>query len=338
MSSKLVTVYGATGAQGSSVAYSLLDNKSSTFNVRAISRNPNSDAAQALATAGAEVVQANGFDKDQMIAAFRGSWGVFVNTNSDDPSFVSPADAAAPNDESLSETQLGRIIVDAAAEAGVKHFVYSGMASVKDTTGGAISVLGFEEKYAIGKYAQTKGFETVNLVSPGFYMENYTVADIAAVFGGFPLIPSEDGELVLRAPKFGGKENIPFIAIKDDYGDLVHGVFLDPVAYNGTLVHGISELQSQGNLVGSFEKVTGKKARFDPLASWEDLETYGVKALETVKLIYKFCQHTDGKYFGVQSDKSTPTKLKAAAAVARGRSGAEAELTTAETFFRRAFA
>lgn len=72
-----------TGNQGGSVARSLLKNKD--FSVRGITRNPDSDAAKALATLGAEIVKADGFNKDEMKAAFNGSWAAFVNTQSEDP-------------------------------------------------------------------------------------------------------------------------------------------------------------------------------------------------------------------------------------------------------------
>lgn len=82
VTSSLITVFGATGNQGGAVARSLLKNPS--FKVRALTRNPNSEASQALASQGAEVQQADGFDKQSMLSAFAGSWGVFVNINSDD--------------------------------------------------------------------------------------------------------------------------------------------------------------------------------------------------------------------------------------------------------------
>lgn len=84
-SSKLITVYGATGSQGGSVVQSLLQNKSQAFNIRGITRNPDSEKAKSLASRGIEVVKADGFVKEEVVEAFRGSWGVFVNTNSDDP-------------------------------------------------------------------------------------------------------------------------------------------------------------------------------------------------------------------------------------------------------------
>ena len=86
MSPKIVTIYGATGNQGTSVARALLSDKTGAFAVRAITRNPDSDSAKALASLGAEVVRADGREK----ASLAGSWGVFANTNSDDPVRVHP--------------------------------------------------------------------------------------------------------------------------------------------------------------------------------------------------------------------------------------------------------
>jgi hypothetical protein len=79
---------------------------------------------------------------------------------------------------------------------------------------------------------------------------------LAPIIGGFPHVPAEDGTLILRVPKWGGKEDVPFIAISDDYGDIVHGVFLDPLKWNGKLVQGVSDIRSFESLVKGFE--TGK--------------------------------------------------------------------------------
>lgn len=79
----LITVFGATGNQGSSVCRSLAKNPE--FKVRAITRNPQSDASRQLSTLGVEMVRADGWNSEQMLEAFQGSWGAFINTNSFDP-------------------------------------------------------------------------------------------------------------------------------------------------------------------------------------------------------------------------------------------------------------
>lgn len=64
---------------------SLLKNRSGAFAIRGIARNTSSDKAKALSEQGVEMVQADGLVKDQISKALEGAWGVFVNTNSDDP-------------------------------------------------------------------------------------------------------------------------------------------------------------------------------------------------------------------------------------------------------------
>jgi uncharacterized protein YbjT (DUF2867 family) len=66
------------------VVRSLLAHKDKAFHVRVITRDPTGTAAQELAGLGAELYQADGWNKEQTTAAFQGSWGAFINVNSDD--------------------------------------------------------------------------------------------------------------------------------------------------------------------------------------------------------------------------------------------------------------
>jgi len=52
-STKIIAVTGATGAQGGSLVRAILAHPEAGLSVRAITRNPDSDAALALAQAGA---------------------------------------------------------------------------------------------------------------------------------------------------------------------------------------------------------------------------------------------------------------------------------------------
>lgn len=80
------------------------------------------------------------------------------------------------------------------------------------------------------------------------------VPDMAGIFGGFPFTPSEDGTLVFRSPRWGGKEDVPFIAMRDDFGDIVHGTLLEPEKWNGRFVQGVSDTESLDDAVKAFEK------------------------------------------------------------------------------------
>ena len=65
---KTIAVTGATGTQGGSVARVLL--QSGNWKVRAVTRNPKGEAAQALAAQGAEVVAADFNDEGSLVKAF----------------------------------------------------------------------------------------------------------------------------------------------------------------------------------------------------------------------------------------------------------------------------
>jgi hypothetical protein len=84
-------------------------------------------------------------------------------------------------------------------------------------------------------------------------MENHLVEEFAPALGGFPFTSDEEDYYTLHVPRWGGNEEIPFISIGDDYGDLVHGIFLDPKKYNGRLVQGISASETAEKLVSEFE-------------------------------------------------------------------------------------
>ena len=56
--SRIITVFGATGAQGGGLARAILTDPQQRFRVRAVTRKPDSPAARALAEIGADVIVA----------------------------------------------------------------------------------------------------------------------------------------------------------------------------------------------------------------------------------------------------------------------------------------
>jgi uncharacterized protein YbjT (DUF2867 family) len=76
---KIVVVVGATGNQGSSVAWTFLS--LSTWHVRCLTRNPSSSAAQTLSGVGAEVVQGDLSDPPSLTRAFDSANAIFANTD-----------------------------------------------------------------------------------------------------------------------------------------------------------------------------------------------------------------------------------------------------------------
>ncbi|KAJ5986946.1 hypothetical protein N7451_011311 [Penicillium sp. IBT 35674x] len=329
MEVKLITIFGATGNQGGSVAKSLLKNPA--FRVRGITRNPASDASKALGSQGAEMVKANGLDPEEMRAAFRGSWAVFLNINSDDKAFANP--------ESPTEFDMGKIIVDAAASQGVQHFVFSSGAPCSELTNGKVTMKAMDMKYKTEQYIRSLGvFKSVLPLSPGWFLENFLSKEAAPIFGGFPHFPNDEGRLVFRTPHWGGKEDVPWLSISDDFGDIVQGALLDPETWNGHFIHALSNVRSFKELTEDFQEATAWEATWTPiLPSWEQFETHGIHELEDVKLMFGLTQVTSGKYFGETTEIDTATKLKKTTAVALEYPEEKHRLVTVKEWFASRF-
>ncbi|CAG8118819.1 unnamed protein product [Penicillium salamii] len=305
-----ITIFGATGNQGGSAARSLLQNP--TFQVRGISRDPNSDASKKLAEQGAEVVQANGFDFAQMVAAFQDSWGAFVNINSDDEVFQ--------NNDGPIEFDMGKIIVDAAIKAGVQCFVFSSGPPCTEMTNGEVQMKAMDMKYKVEQYARrSEAFQTFIPIGAGWFLENFLSKEVAPVFGGFPHFVDSEGYFTFRVPNWGGDGYVPWLSISDDFGDIVHGIYLDPVRWNGKFVHGISDIRTFENIMMDFNHATGSMARFDPiLPDWKFFDTHGIHQLEDVKLMFGLAQITGGRSFEEYAEIETAFMLKQATAEALG--------------------
>jgi uncharacterized protein YbjT (DUF2867 family) len=81
--SKLLVVFGATGAQGGSLIKHVLEDAtlSKKYRLRGITRNASKPAAAELAAKGVEVVEANTNVPSSLTAAVQGAYAVFGVTD-----------------------------------------------------------------------------------------------------------------------------------------------------------------------------------------------------------------------------------------------------------------
>lgn len=64
-----------------------------------------------------------------------------------------------------------------------------------------------------------------------------------------------EGYLTMKTPPMGNDpESVPWLAAADDYGDIVHGVLLDPPKWNGKRVDAVSESLGFAGLAAAFQK------------------------------------------------------------------------------------
>src|SRR4029079_1809495 len=80
MAKKIITVFGATGAQGGGLVRAIANDPNGEFSVRAVTRDPNSDKAKALAAIGADVIYGDLGDAASVHNALEGAYGAFFVT------------------------------------------------------------------------------------------------------------------------------------------------------------------------------------------------------------------------------------------------------------------
>jgi uncharacterized protein YbjT (DUF2867 family) len=81
MTTATVAIFGATGAQGGGLARAIAADPARRFRARAITRNPDSDKARALAALGIEVRRADADDPASLGAALAGADAAYCVTN-----------------------------------------------------------------------------------------------------------------------------------------------------------------------------------------------------------------------------------------------------------------
>lgn len=110
-------------------------------------------------------------------------------------------------------------------------------------------------------------FKTATVLSAGWFMENAFDPKYNEAFGGFAMVKDSEGFLTWETPAMGNNpESVPFLAVADDYGDFVHGVFLDPERWNRKYLHGVSNSSSFSGMTATFQ--AGKSSSGTAEVGW----------------------------------------------------------------------
>jgi len=231
-STKTILVTGATGRQGGAVIGHLLKKD---FKVKALSRSPESIAAQKLVSRGINVVKGDMSDTQSLINAMQDCEGVFSIQNY----FECRGEK---------EIQYGKNMVDAAKKSGVAHFVYNSVCGADSNTG----VPHFETKYVIEQHIKNTGIPAT-VLRPVKFMENYYILQ---VFKGIL-----DGKLY-DAIKPGKKHQM--IAV-DDIGKYVAETFANPEKYTGKTIEIAGDEVTNEQVAATMTEVSGIKVKFKRL-------------------------------------------------------------------------
>jgi len=209
---KIIAVTGATGAQGGGLIRAILAHPEDGFTARAITRNPGSEKAKALAALGVEVVQADLDDEASLADAFAGAYGAYCVTNYWE--HYSPA----------KENRQAANLAGAAKTAGVSHVIWSTLEDVRrwvplsddrmPTLMDHYKVPHFDGKGESDHFFTDAGVPTT-LLYASFYWDNL-------IHFGMGPKPDENGTLTLTLPMDEAK--LAGIAA-GDIGGCAYGVF-----------------------------------------------------------------------------------------------------------------
>ena len=271
---KIIAVVGATGAQGSGLVKAILADPSSGFVARAITRDPNSDRAKALARLGAEVVAGDVDDEESLQKAFAGAYGAFCVTF-----FWAHL---SPERELAEAAAMAR----AAKAAGVKHVIWSTLEDSRTfiplddnrmpTLQGKYKVPHFDAKGEADQVFSSLGVPTTFLLA-SFYWENF-------IFFGMGPKKGPDGVLGITMPL--GDKKFPGIA-SDDIGACAYGVFKRGDAYVGKRVGIAGEHLTGLEMAAAMSKALGQTVRYNEVAP-EVYRNFGFPGADDLGNMFQF--------------------------------------------------
>jgi len=199
-----ILVTGATGTQGGAVVDHLLAD-SEQWEIYGLTRDATSDGAEALEARGVTVVEGDLTDADRMAELVDGMDAVYGVTM-----FMEQGTDV--------EVEQGVTLAEAAADAGVDHFVYSSVGSADADTG----LPHFESKWAVEQRIAELGLPAT-VIRPVFFMQNFAYMMRDDIMDGQLTMPLREGVS---------------LAIVDatDIGQAVVAALSDPDAFLGEVI------------------------------------------------------------------------------------------------------
>ena len=283
---KIIAVLGATGAQGGGLARAILNDPNSNFQVRAITRNTNSEKAKALAGLGAEVISADIDNLDSLKSAFKDVYGVFAVT------FF--WDHFSPEKE-ISEVKN---IAQAAKFAGVKHAIWSTLEDTRKwvtlednrmpTLMGNYKVPHFDGKGVSNQFFTENNVPTTFLLT-SFYWDNF-------IYFGMGPKKGVDGKYSITFPM--GDKKLPGISA-EDIGRCAYGIFKKGNEYIGKTVGIAGEHLTGSQMASAFSKVLGKEVAYNSVP-FEIYRNFGFPGAEDLGNMFQFKHDFEDYFCGIR--------------------------------------
>jgi len=288
---KTIAVVGATGAQGGGLVRAILEDPQRRFAARALTRDPGSPAARALAAAGAQVVAADADDEASLARAFEGVHGAYCVT------FYWAH--LSPEKELAQAGALAR----AARRAGVRHAIWSTLEDTRrlvplesarmPTLMGRYKVPHFDAKGEADRLFAEAGVPTTYLLT-SFYWDNL-------VHFGMGPKPGPDGTLAIAMPM--GNAKLPGIAAQD-IGRSAFGIFAAGPAFVGKRVGIAGEHLSGGEMAQALSKALARPVRYADMPP-EAYRALGFPGADDLGNMFQYKRDFEGEYRAARSVEAT---------------------------------
>ncbi len=229
MNDKMIAVAGATGQQGGVVARKLL---SDGWKVRALTRDFDKPAAQALAKAGAQLVAGDMDSRSDLDAAFQGAYGVFSVQN-----------FWLPNVGYEGEIRQGRNVADAAKAAGIQHLVFSSVGAAHRGMGQKH----FDSKWIVEQHIHSLDIP-YTIFRPVAFFENFNwerPAILNGTFNALGLRPEKERQLI------AAEDIAVFVAL----------AFANLEYYVGKTIELAGDALTESQIADTFAKVIGRPVK-----------------------------------------------------------------------------
>ena len=283
--SRILTVFGATGNQGSSVVQHVNRLLPGTFRIRAPTRDTNSDKAKKLASqhANVELTQCDINSILDVNRAMEGAHAVFAMTNFWQPEVLKKHDI---------ELKQGRNMVDAAVKAGVQYFIWSSLPDAKAESNGRLLVPHFSQKHDIEEYARSQPSLKSIFFYPSFFMQNVLRS----------LKKAETGDGIILPLPLPVTTKVAMFDVTDT-GKIVARILTSPDQYVGHDIGSAADELTGPEMATIVEQCIGKKTTFVAVSAEEFKKTAPPAVFEEQMSMYKW--FTEFGYYGGKVDPWT---------------------------------
>jgi uncharacterized protein YbjT (DUF2867 family) len=271
---KIVAVVGATGAQGGGLARALLAEPDGEFAVRALTRDPSTAQAQALARDGAEVVAADVSSRASIERAFAGAHAAYCVTF-----FWNHMSAER-------ELEEARTLAQSARTAGLQHVVWSTLEDTRrhvplddprmPTLQGRYKVPHFDAKGEADEFFRASGVPTTFLLT-SFYWDNLIHFGMAPRAGA-------DGKLHFLLPM--GDRPLPGIAA-EDIGRCALGLLRRADEFAGRTVGVAGEHLTGAQMAAALGQALGREVVHDSMP-FEAYRSLGFPGADDLGNMFQF--------------------------------------------------